>query len=570
MISTFLSRSRFTLPALLAVVGFASGQVALAQESSTKLKLKFASEDVNAEQEISIEMDGEMKKLAQENLRLKLQMGLDLQKLRNELAELKTNKERMELELAALEAEQKLEVARINKDKEKLQAEAELKLEETRSRTAELEARKTELAAEIALDQEKLQADLLAVRAETEKLQAEQERALAEVESVKGEYDKAIAELTKEKEKLEAEVELAKAKNASENLTPLEIQQAKLREEIDALEKEIELTRAEAKAQAFEDLLADSSEYRLYLAETELYTARAAARASESEAHVSEGEIATQLVENETRLMDEEMDRLSKRDDWNEFDYDEVIYTTEPFKGGVLTISDRRIQMNSVITSDTAKHVTEMIDYYNNKSTKYPIFIVIDTNPGGSVMAGYRIVKSIQGSEAPVHVVVKSYAASMAAAITALAPESYAYPNAIIHHHQMSSFNYGNLTQQKEQLAEAQEWWNRLAGPIAEKMGITLEEFVDKMYEVNSEGEWKEFADVAVELNWVNNIVTEVQEEGLKKKPEEERPSYPWFLLQEKIDDKGLPYVELPRLQPYDAWYLHNPDGYYRLPGTLN
>ena len=48
------------------------------------------------------------------------------------------------------------------------------------------------------------------------------------------------------------------------------------------------------------------------------------------------------------------------------------------------------------------------------------IFIVIDTSPRGSVMAGYRILKAMESSDAPVHVVVKSFAASMAAAITTL------------------------------------------------------------------------------------------------------------------------------------------------------
>ena len=41
----------------------------------------------------------------------------------------------------------------------------------------------------------------------------------------------------------------------------------------------------------------------------------------------------------------------------------------------------------------------------------------------------------------------------MAAVITTLAPHSYVYPNAVILHHQILSFSFGNLTEQKEQLA---------------------------------------------------------------------------------------------------------------------
>ena len=43
-------------------------------------------------------------------------------------------------------------------------------------------------------------------------------------------------------------------------------------------------------------------------------------------------------------------------------------------------------------------------------------------------MAGYRILKAMEASDAPVHVVVKSHAASMAACITTLA-EQYGIPS---------------------------------------------------------------------------------------------------------------------------------------------
>ena len=32
----------------------------------------------------------------------------------------------------------------------------------------------------------------------------------------------------------------------------------------------------------------------------------------------------------------------------------------------------------------------------------------------------------------------------------------------------------------------------------------------------------------------------------------------------EKMDVKGRPYMVLPRPNPVDCYYLHNPDGYYR------
>ena len=200
-----------------------------------------------------------------------------------------------------------------------------------------------------------------------------------------------------------------------------------------------------------------------------------------------------------------------------------------------------------------------------------PIFIVIDSSPGGSVMAGYRILKAMEGSDAPVHVVVKSFAASMAATIATLAEESYAYPNAIILHHQISStyfFTTMNLTQQKESLEDSKKWWDRLATPIAKKMGITTDEFIKQMYQKNSDGDWVEFATEAHKLKWVNHIVDSIKEtsavinpDTIKPKPAEEGEE----ALAESIGKDGKPCVYLPRLNPHDAYFLYNPDGYYRL-----
>ena len=148
------------------------------------------------------------------------------------------------------------------------------------------------------------------------------------------------------------------------------------------------------------------------------------------------------------------------------------IYLKDPLTTeGELVLSDRRIPLNGPITMGTADFISARIDYFNNKTKEYPIFIVIDDSPGGSVMAGYKILKSMQSSAAPVYVLVKSFAASMAAAICTLAPRSFAYPNAIILHHQISNGMMGNLTLQREGLKMLEQWWQRLAAPIAATEG---------------------------------------------------------------------------------------------------
>jgi len=254
-------------------------------------------------------------------------------------------------------------------------------------------------------------------------------------------------------------------------------------------------------------------------------------------------------------------------------------YPKDPLQGNKLVLSDRTIGLNGVITSKTADGVAERIAYFNNRDPEAPIFIVIDDCPGGSVMAGYKILKSMHGSKAPVYTVVKSFAASMAACITTLSKKSFAYPNAIILHHQLSVGVMGNLTQHRENVKELEEWWKRLADPVAQKMGITRDEFIARMYKEASTGDWNEFADDAQKLGWVDVIVEDIEETALLRHPDlqpaqqqngsqrlasDGGPTTSADVLQDH-DERGKPIALLPRLNPLDAYWMYNPDGYYRM-----
>ena len=71
----------------------------------------------------------------------------------------------------------------------------------------------------------------------------------------------------------------------------------------------------------------------------------------------------------------------------------------------------------------------------------------------------------------------------MAAMITTLAEHSYAYESAIILHHQPSGRNIGNIAEQKKGVEMLNEWAERLLHPVANKMGISLEDFYKRMYQ---------------------------------------------------------------------------------------
>ncbi|MDR2982485.1 MAG: ATP-dependent Clp protease proteolytic subunit [Puniceicoccales bacterium] len=242
----------------------------------------------------------------------------------------------------------------------------------------------------------------------------------------------------------------------------------------------------------------------------------------------------------------------------------------EPLVDGTLFISNRRIPFNGVVTQQLAETVIERINFFNNQSTEYPIFIVIDNSPGGSVAAGFQILKAMESSKAPVYVVVKGFAASMAAVTTTLAEKSFCYNNTIMLHHQMSTGFRGNMTYLKEQLDTAEDWYKRLATPVAKKMGITLEEFTKQMYAHTSTGDWQEFGDKAQELKWVDTVVERMVETEIldtrdaTPKPPQVRPMAGLGCV-EKVDENGKTYFQLPILDnPYDAWWISDKRGLYR------
>lgn len=263
-----------------------------------------------------------------------------------------------------------------------------------------------------------------------------------------------------------------------------------------------------------------------------------------------------------------ELEMRAKKEDWKKQSNSEPVYLAEPFnpKTGTLTVSDRRIPFNVVVSASNSDFVVKRIAYFNNISTA-PIFIMIDTNLGGSVAAGYGVIKAMESSKAPVYVVVKSFAASMAAIITTMADRSFIYQNATILHHQMSSrMHRSNTTQIKEYLSHIKEYERRIFTPVAKKMGLTLDALRKKMYEHNSDGDWEEYGDNAVKLHWATNVVNKIHETGIVKEPEEPR-FFSFSLLQaseEKVDANGSKYVSLPRLAPFDFYHIYNPDNYFR------
>lgn len=400
---------------------------------------------------------------------------------------------------------------------------------------------------------------------ELERLRKEREKLSAENALASEQLRKDLFALEAEKQRLSLENSL-RSERLDAEMAELRTKLDKTTMEIDAISRRAGLEAAQRREQLDRELSTlRSEEERLKLANS-IANQKVEARLADMRLQEADFKIQKADLEMQVARLQTELSRREKAEVLHDMAPEEQRYSKEPFKDGVLLISDRRIALSGVIVQEMADHVAERIDYFNNQNVEYPIFLVIDFSPGGSLLAGEKILKAMQGSQAPVYVVVKSYAASMAATLVALAKHSFAYPNAILVHHQPSWLGGGNLTQQRENLEWAEQWWRRLAQPVATKMGLTLDQFIKRMYEKNSDGDWREFADAGRELKWVDDVVDTIWETSLDKNPDR-FGSKPMLMLHlpEAIDEHGAPYVMLPRLAPLDYYFLYNPDGYYRL-----
>jgi ATP-dependent Clp protease protease subunit len=372
-----------------------------------------------------------------------------------------------------------------------------------------------------------------------------------------------------EKARIDAELALAEAKRAEE-LAPLQAEVAKL-----TAERSLRLAKASAEAAALEDERAKLER------QAALESARSSARLTERSNKIRELEAEAKQLQlesaNTVARLSNEIQRFQKEDEARKVaSKAKPKYLKDPLVDGVLYVSDRRIAFNGAVTEQLADYVCTRIAFYNNQSSEFPIFIVVDNSPGGSVAAGYQIQKAMAASKAPVHVVVKGFAASMTAVICTLAERSYCYPNTILLHHQASNVVRGNMTVLKEQIDFTNQWFERLATPVAKKMGLSLQDFVKQMYSNDSTGDWTAFGDKAKELKWVDNVIERIEETAVldllpvpvapTAMPIPQPPTRTEISgVTSRVDDKGRPYFELPALaNPFDAWWLYDPQGLYR------
>ena len=238
----------------------------------------------------------------------------------------------------------------------------------------------------------------------------------------------------------------------------------------------------------------------------------------------------TQLLEESKKQLQAEVENLQAQSKRAQHIQRKPLYLKDPLrkKDNVLVLSDRCVALTGVINNSKANYIVDQLQYFNNKSSEYPIFIVIDNSPGGEPKAGFDILQTIKHIKAPVYVVVKQYAASMAAVITTLATKSYAYPNATILHHQPATMHFGcclNVRESKEEFERLDNLWKRLGGPVAKKMGISLDTFTKRLYQKSMDGAWEEYANDAQKLKWIDHVVNGIEDSAICDMPDAEHYS---------------------------------------------
>jgi len=372
--------------------------------------------------------------------------------------------------------------------------------------------------------------------------------------------DPVLERLTKEQKLLMME-NIVKEERLKKQNTALRMQLQQLRWEKDVLNTQLDVDALREEVKNKQATKQHQDKIIALTREVELSEEHTRKLNSDLEAQRLQAEFATAKLEAEISSFHIAHER-------NKYTANKPIALDNPIvDGDTLIISDRRIEMNGLISGDTADYVSARINYYNNKDKTKPIFLVIDSSPGGSAMAGYRIIKAMESSKAPVYVVVKSLAASMAAIITTVAEHSFAYPNTIMIHHQLAINLFLarlNVTQQKEMYEDSKKWWDRMMGPVAKKMGISNDEFIKQMYAKASSGDWAEFGTEAKQLKWVNQIVQKIEETSIIKDPDAEQEEM-GDLLHEELNVKGHAVVYLPHLTAKDVYFVYNPDQYYQL-----
>ncbi|HHH20271.1 MAG TPA: hypothetical protein ENK86_07170, partial [Campylobacterales bacterium] len=215
--------------------------------------------------------------------------------------------------------------------------------------------------------------------------------------------------------KVEEEEPLAKRLEEHKKLLTLQssLEDEKLKQENQELLQEIQKIEWEKELISQRQELKELKEYKQYEAEKKAYDKEIEKRDRELEklehhSKLIETKLSqltntiamhTSSLEFNRSKLESEMSIIDVQEKRNNFVTNAMEYLDNPLvdNNKTIVISDRRIDINDPIDYILSERVCKQIDYYNNQDKEKPIFMVIDSSPGGSMMAGYMILQSMKG-----------------------------------------------------------------------------------------------------------------------------------------------------------------------------
>lgn len=125
--------------------------------------------------------------------------------------------------------------------------------------------------------------------------------------------------------------------------------------------------------------------------------------------------------------------------------------------------------------------------------------VMIINSPGGSVVAGFELIQTMENLNNNLTCIVETRAFSMAALTAAYCTKLYVHKFATLMFHEANYQVGGSQTQVRVLTERTEKYLDQLLGDTAEKMGITLPEFKKRIHD-----EWWITVDEAVKIGFAS------------------------------------------------------------------
>jgi ATP-dependent protease ClpP protease subunit len=152
----------------------------------------------------------------------------------------------------------------------------------------------------------------------------------------------------------------------------------------------------------------------------------------------------------------------------------------DAFGATVINDPERTYKLDTDINYRMVDPLVDFIVSSNKASSTKPIFIILDS-PGGSVLAGAKILDYIRASKAPIHCVVDNFAASMAAMILENCDKRYASPSSVIMFHNASGTFKGEFPQIASRFSAFKKLVTDMEVSVATRIGMSLPDYQERI-----------------------------------------------------------------------------------------